>query len=109
MMKNKTFYYFSLALAWIVIEIILMLFMVLLGFTGVPEGFGVGYKMGAALAHPQLWLIALGLVLLLRSSLYKAIMRASKTFNKHVAIVCLVVGLIWLLLNIGTRFIANNV
>lgn len=108
-MMNKTLYYFSLVLAWIVIEFFLMLFLVLLGLSGVPEGFGFGYKMGAALARPQLWLIALGFVLLLRPSLYKAIIKTSKAFNKNVAVVCLVLGFIWLLSNIVGRFISNNV
>ena len=108
-MMNKTLYYFSLVLAWIVIEFFLMLFWVLLGISGVHEGLGFGYKMGAALAHPQLWIIALGFVLLLRPSLYKAIMKTSKVFNKNVAVLCLVLGFIWLLLNIAGRLISNNV
>ncbi|MBQ8889987.1 MAG: hypothetical protein IJY59_10985 [Bacteroidaceae bacterium] len=98
---KKAIYYMGLCVLWIIALFTLAFVLVMCGF--IPLSFGWGAALGNSCGHPQLWLIAIGLVLLLRPVLYKAIFNEHKYFKKTVAIVIITLGMLWLALNLGAR------
>lgn len=74
----------------------------------VPTNFGFEYALGNACGYPQLWIMAVGIVLLLRPIAWKLITKESKPFKKSAAITILIVGIIWLSINIGTGILNEH-
>lgn len=98
---KKGIYYASLALLWIVVITLLAILCLLVGL--MPIKFGFGYSLGGACGHPQLWIVSLGVVLLLRPFVFRLVMGEKKNFKRTLPIILVVVGLIWLAMNVGAR------
>ena len=98
---KKVVYYVGLCTLWIIALFALAFVSVICGF--IPLSLGVGAALGTGCGHPQLWLIAIGIVLLLRPVLYKAIFKEHKHFKRTVAIVLITFGLVWFAMNFGAR------
>jgi hypothetical protein len=67
--------------------------------------FGFGYSLGSAAGNPPLWIISLGITLLIRKTLYKAVFKCQKQFNKGAGVFCIVFGVIWLSIGIGMKML----
>ncbi len=104
---KKTIYIGLLILAWILAVLILALLLVMTGI--VSSNFGFGASLGTACGHPQLWVISIGIVLLLRPVIYKLVVKEERRFKKTVAIILIVVGAIWLAINVGARLYLESV
>lgn len=104
---KKGFYYTSLIVLWVVVVFLLAILFILFGL--VPTNFGFGYSLGTACGHPQLWIMAIGIVLLLRPIVWRIFIKESKTFKNSAAITILIVGIIWLSMNIGARILNDKV
>lgn len=100
---KKVMYFTSLCIAWVVVVFILAFVLVVCGLF--PFRAGWGYSLGAGCGHPQLWLISLGIVFLLRPVLYKAIFKVHKSFSKSTGIVIIIFGAIWLAMNLGSKLL----
>lgn len=102
---KKSVYYILLSALWVAAVVVLA---ILLLFFGVfPMNFGLGYSLGGACGHPQLWMIATSFVLLLRPIVWKLVTKESKQFKKSTAIIILVIGIVWLSMNVGARILNN--
>lgn len=97
-MKN-ILYYISLIITWLVIIIVLAFILTICGI--VPTLYGWGYALGSACGYPQLWVIALGCTLLIRPALYKVIFKEHKEFKKTVPVIIIIIGSLWLAINLG--------
>lgn len=98
---KKVFFIVSLCILWVIILFALAFVLVICGL--IPLSLGWGAALGTGCGHLQLWLIAIGIVLLLRSVLCKAIFKEHKHFKKTIAIVFITIGFIWLAMNLGSR------
>lgn len=107
MNMKKTIYYVLLVLAWILAVLILALLLVITGI--ISSNFGFGASLGTACGHPQLWVISIGIVLLLRPVIYKLVVKEERLFKKTVANILIVVGVIWLIINVGTRLYLESI
>ena len=103
---KKSFYYTSLIVLWGVVVFLLAILLILFGL--IPTNFGFGYSLGSACGFPQLWIMAVGIVLLLRPIAWKLITKESKPFKKSAAITILIVGIIWLSINIGAGILNEH-
>ena len=98
---KKVIYAVCLAALWVIVILLLGILLVLFGLTPTDPSFM--YSLGAACGHPQLWVIAAGFVLLLRPVAWKLITKESKPFRKSAAITILILGIVWLSMNVGAR------
>lgn len=98
---KKMIYFGSLVISWVVMLLLLAFLCLILGV--IPMEFGLGYSWGRACGHLQLWVISLGIVLLLRPFVYKFIMTEQKVFKRTLPIILVIVGLVWLAMNVGAR------
>lgn len=103
---KKIIYYSTLIALWAMILVILGIILVFLNLC--PMNYGFGYALGSACGHPQLWIVSIGIVLLLRTKVYQLILKANKSFNKSVGIILIVIGSIWLAMNVGARLFYEN-
>lgn len=103
---KKGFYYASLIVLWGVVVLLLAILLILFGL--IPTNFGFGYLLGSACGLPQLWIMAVGFVLLLRPIIWRLFTKESKTFKKSTAIIILIVGIIWLSVNVGARILKDK-
>lgn len=103
---KKGFYYTSLIILWVAVVFLLAILLILFGL--VPTNFGFGYSLGTACGYPQLWIMAVGIMLLLRPIVWRIFIKESKTFKNSAAIIILIVGIIWLSMNIGARILKNQ-
>lgn len=104
---KKTIYYVLLFVIWIATITVLASTLVISGF--IPTSYGLGYAIGSACGYPQLWLIAAGIVMLVRPMLNKAIFKTCKIYKKTVAIILIAVGIVWIVINIGARLYHQSV
>lgn len=108
---RKTLYYATLFatlfVLWIVIVLVLALLILTTGLLPMPSDCGFSDQLGSACARPQLWVMAIGIVLLFRPFVWKLITRDRKQFKKSTAIIVLVVGIVWLSINIGTSMMKD--
>ena len=63
---KKSVYYMLLVVLWIAIVLVLALLLLATGLFAIPGCYGFAAQLGGACGHPQLWVIAIGIVLLLR-------------------------------------------
>lgn len=104
---NKFLYFLSLTVLWIGI---ISLFAILLIIASViPIDFGFSYALGRGMATPQIWLISIGITLLCRPIIYKFLYKETKHFSKKGATICIILGLIWCVLNIGSKLVSHVV
>ena len=99
---KKVIYYISLFIAWLAIVIALAFILVICGVI-IPTSSGLGYALGSACAHPQLWIISAGITMLIRPILHKAIFQTNKNFKKTVSLTLIAIGFIWLTMNLGAK------
>lgn len=98
---KKILYYTVLCVLWC---LVLLLMALLMSFCKlVPLSYGLGYALGAGCAHPQLWMISLGITLLFRSKVYNVIQKDCKVFGKKTGVVIIVIGVVWLSVNLGIK------
>lgn len=102
-MRKKVTFCTALFIVWLVVLLILAFGLVACGLVSLR--FGWGTALGTSCGHPQLWLIAIGVVMLLRSTIHKMIFQEKKEFKKLVAIVVIVLGCFWLIMNLGARML----
>lgn len=100
---KKVAYFMSLCIVWIIALFIMAFILVVCGL--IPLSVGWGYALGSACGHPQLWLISVGVALLFRPVLYKAIFKNQKDFKKTLAVIIVTFGIIWLAMNLGGKII----
>lgn len=105
---RKLIYYFLLIVLWIAIVLILALLLVTTGLFSMPA-YGFSAQLGGACAHPQLWVVAIGIVLLLRPFVYKMITKESKRFEKTISVTILAIGIVWLTMVTISRIVNRNV
>ena len=101
---KKGFYYTSLIVLWVVVVFLLAFLLILLG--PIPTNFV--YSLGIACGFPQLWIIAVGIVLLLRPIVWRIFTKENRTFKNSVAITILIVGIIWLSMSVGARILHDQ-
>lgn len=98
---KKVIYLASLFIAWLVSIIALALILVICGV--IPTSLGWGYALGGACGLPQLWLISAGITMLIRPILHKAIFNENRVFKKVISTILIVIGIVWLAMNLGAR------
>lgn len=103
---KQTIYYSACVGAFIAIWFALAFLLLFLGAIGYSYG-GFGYRFGSALAYPQVWLMSVGIVLLLRKQLYGFVMKEQKDFGKGTGASCIIIGAVWLLFNLLPRFMMS--
>lgn len=105
---KKICYYITLTIIWVIVILFLALILVVLNISGTPPIYGFNAKLGGACAHPQLWLISLGVVLLLRKIIYRVLFRQTKEYSTATGIACIVFGTLWLGFSITMKIISEN-
>lgn len=103
---KQTIYYSVCVCAFIAIWFALAFILLFLGAIGYSYG-GFGYRFGSACAYPQVWLMSLGVVLLLRKQLYRFVMKEQKDFGKGAGVWCIIIGAVWLFFNLLPRFMMS--
>ena len=103
---KQTIYYSVCVCAFIAIWFALAFMLLFLGAIGYSYG-GFGYRFGSACAYPQVWLMSLGVVLLLRKQLYRFVMKEQKDFGKGAGVWCIIIGAVWLFFNLLPRFMMS--
>lgn len=106
---KKSVYYILLVLLWIATVLVLAILLLLLGLSPIYYSLWEPESLGRACGHPQLWLMAIGIVLLLRPIMWKLVAKESKKFKKSTAIIVLVVGIVWLSLNVAARIRSEQI
>ena len=104
---KKTVYYILLCILWIATVFVLAILLLLLGLFPIYNSLWDPYTLGTVCGYPQLWLMAIGIVLLLRPIVWKLVAKESKKFKVSTAIIVLVVGIAWLSMNVGARMLNN--
>jgi anaerobic C4-dicarboxylate transporter len=103
---KKILFYSVLIVIWAVMVLTYALIIVLLGFDDKPA-YGFYGRFGAACACPEMWLLLLGLTLLLRKKLSRLIFKKETKFDSNPAILCLILGVLWLLFTVFQRFTSS--
>lgn len=98
---KKVLYLASLFIVWLASIFALALILVICGI--IPTSLGWGYALGGACGLPQLWLIATGIAMFIRPILYKVIFNENKIFKKVISTILIVIGFLWLAMNLGAR------
>lgn len=104
---KKICYYVICIFAFIAIWFVLgvLLYTEVFGFRFVGFTYGFGQAMG----HPELLLIGIGAVLLLRRYLYELVTNRRKDFGKAIGIWLITIGSLWLFITIGTHIMVSNI
>ena len=97
--------YFSLILLWIVIVLVFGVIYTLIGMSTLE--FGWAYALGKSVANPPVWLIALGVVMLLRPFIYKAFWGERKMFGRFIPIALIILGCVWSFFSTGLDVVAK--
>lgn len=103
---KKILYYTILCALWCLVLLLLALVMSFCKL--VPLSYGLGYALGVGCAHPQLWLMSLGITLLFRSKVYNVIQKDYKVFGKKTGILIIVVGGVWLSVSLGMKMYSSK-
>ena len=100
---KKSVYYIVLAALWGATVLVLAVLLLLFGLF--PMSYNFGYSLGGACGHPHLWVMAIGITLLLRPIVWRLIAKESKKFKTTTAIIVLVVGIVWLSMNLAAKLL----
>lgn len=103
---RKIIYYGSLIVLWLLVVMLLAVFLLMIGVFPYVTDFA--YSFGGACAHPQLWVISIGIILFVRPVLYKLVMKEQRRYGKTMAILLVVAGTIWLAMNVMGRMLHED-
>ena len=98
---KKSFYIISLIACWLAIIFIIGILFIITGIT--PFQCNWGYTLGCSMGRITSWLLAAGIVMLLRPIFYKAIIGSEKIFSKTIGIILISLGVIGSLNTIISR------
>lgn len=102
---KKVAYILTSILLWLIFVFIFAVILILIGVYTFEYNWG--YSLGGGMARPQIWLISIGFVLLLRPYIYKLIYKSNKCFKKSIAIGCIILGFIWFAMNTGAKMFSD--
>lgn len=103
---RKALYYLSLLGCWILLVFLLGYILIIAKVE--PFELNWGYTFGKVTGSPYIWLIAIGIVLLLRSLFYKWIFHTCKKYSKTTAYILICLGSVWLSINLFSSYLSNQ-